>query len=214
MKDERIDELITMNPEVLVGKPIIRGTRIPVYLIAGFVETGMTPEEIVDDYPDLTIEEVIAATTFAKKIRKKVVAYITNGQRLLVFTHPLSPEAGIQVPAGTMQDVETPADAVLREAEEETGLADLEIVSFLGQRYFDRRPDGQGEIHHRHFFHLTCPGTPPEQWDWIEADPSDSSGPIPFSFYWVDLSGDIPKLAARQDELLHFLVADADTRTW
>ena len=33
---------------------------------------------------------------------QKVVAYITNGQRLLVFTHPLSPEAGIQVPAGTM----------------------------------------------------------------------------------------------------------------
>jgi|SRR6478735_4910720 len=210
MNDRQIDQYITMNPEVLLGKPIIRGTRIPVYLIAGFVETGMTPEEIVDDYPDLTIEEVIAATKYAEKIREKVVAYITNGQRLLVFTHPLSPEAGIQVPAGTMKPGEIPTEAVLREAEEETGLTDLEIVSFLGQRYVDWRPSGNDEIHHRHFFHLTYPGTPAEQWDWIESDPSDSSDPIPFSFRWVNLSGDIPELAARQGDLIH-LLKSADT---
>jgi 8-oxo-dGTP pyrophosphatase MutT (NUDIX family) len=149
--------------------------------------------------------QIDEAAKYPEKMREKVVAYITNGQRLLVFTHPLSPEAGIQVPAGTMKAGETPTEAVLREAEEETGLTDLEIVSFLGQSYLDVTPFGKDEVHHRHFFHLTCPGTPAEQWDWLESDPSDSSDPIPFSSSWVDLSGDIPKLAARQGDFVHLL---------
>lgn len=67
MNDRLIDKYITCNPEVLVGKPIIRGTRIPVYLIAGFAEMGMTPTEIVDDYPHLEIIEVEAAIAYAER---------------------------------------------------------------------------------------------------------------------------------------------------
>jgi len=67
MNDHLIDKYITSNPEVLMGKPIIRGTRIPVYLIAGFAELGMTPAEIVDDYPDLEIVEVEAAIAYADR---------------------------------------------------------------------------------------------------------------------------------------------------
>jgi 8-oxo-dGTP pyrophosphatase MutT (NUDIX family) len=63
----------------------------------------------------------------------KVTAFITrdgaHGRELLVFTHP---DAGIQVPAGTMEHGETPEIAVLREAFEETGLTDLRIVADLG----------------------------------------------------------------------------------
>jgi len=63
----------------------------------------------------------------------KVLAYITHANRLLVFSHPHSPEAGIQVPAGTLKDGERPEDAVLREAHEETGLTHLELAGFLGE---------------------------------------------------------------------------------
>lgn len=54
--------------------------------------------------------------------KDKVLAYITHGNRLLVFRHPHAPEAGIQVPAGTVEEGEDPGTAVLREAAEETGL--------------------------------------------------------------------------------------------
>ena len=86
-------------------------------------------------------------------IKRKAFAYITSGStsghRLLVFSHPLSPEAGIQVPAGTMDDGETPEEAVLREAGEETGLPDLKIVRMLGRQMFDARPFGRNELHDR-----------------------------------------------------------------
>jgi uncharacterized protein (DUF433 family) len=59
------DERIVRDPDVLLGKPIVRGTRVPVYIIVGLVENGQTSEEIVDDYPDLTIEDVDAAIAFA-----------------------------------------------------------------------------------------------------------------------------------------------------
>ena len=49
---------------------------------------------------------------------KKVYAYITRADRLLVFRHVDFPEAGVQVPGGTMDAGETPEGAVLREAAE------------------------------------------------------------------------------------------------
>jgi 8-oxo-dGTP pyrophosphatase MutT (NUDIX family) len=45
----------------------------------------------------------------------------------------MSPEAGFQVPAGTLEDGEEPERGVLREAMEETGLTRLEVVAFLGE---------------------------------------------------------------------------------
>ncbi len=64
MNQADMSRYITRNPEILGGKPIIRGTRIPVYLIVGFVEAGQSPEQIVDDYPNLTLEDVQAALVF------------------------------------------------------------------------------------------------------------------------------------------------------
>jgi len=49
-------------------------------------------------------------------IIQKVLAYVTWGDKLLVFSHPDFPEAGIQVPAGTIEPGEEPEAAVLREA--------------------------------------------------------------------------------------------------
>lgn len=65
MPRQSTHEQIVTDPAVLLSKPIVRGTRVPVYLILGLVEAGQTPEEIVDDYPDLTVEDVEAAVDFA-----------------------------------------------------------------------------------------------------------------------------------------------------
>ena len=67
MKRQALDERIVSDPAVLLGKPIIRGTRVPVYVVVGLVEAGQTPEQIVDDYPDLTVEDIEAAVAYAAR---------------------------------------------------------------------------------------------------------------------------------------------------
>ena len=134
---------------------------------------------------------------------RKAFAYITNGHRLLVFSHPDSPEAGIQVPAGTMLPDERPEDAVLREAYEETNLADLSIESFLGEQMRDLADFGRDEIHHRYFYHLRCPGEPPATWRHGEFNPSDGSAPgIAFEFFWATLPDGVPELTADHGKFL------------
>jgi 8-oxo-dGTP diphosphatase len=125
----------------------------------------------------------------------KVFAYITQGDRLLIFRHTDFPEAGIQVPAGTVKPGERPEDAVLREAIEETGLTDLTLTNFLGEQVRDRADVGLNQIHHQHFYHLKCGGHPPETWQHDETDPSDGSpAPIHFEFFWAQLPWNVPEL--------------------
>lgn len=131
-------------------------------------------------------------------IRQKVFAYITHRQRLLVFRHRDFPEAGIQVPAGTLEPGEKPAVGVLREAREETGLVNLRIVSLLGEQRRDMSDFGKPELHHRTFFHLCCWQPPPEQWSHAEIHASDGSEPIWFEFFWVALTA-VPPLIADHD---------------
>ena len=64
---------------------------------------------------------------WSMNIRHRAYAYITNGRRLLLITHPESPDAGVQVPAGTIEPGESPKYAVMREAREETGLAGAQV---------------------------------------------------------------------------------------
>ena len=56
---------IAMNPQVMGGKPVIRGTRIPVDMILRKLGAGMTDEEILADHPHLTTEDIRAAQAFA-----------------------------------------------------------------------------------------------------------------------------------------------------
>ena len=137
-----------------------------------------------------------------KRTIRKAFAYVTHGNRLLIFSHPLAPDAGLQVPAGTMLDVEAPEDAVLREATEETALTDLRVVRFLGEVRRDMADRGRDEIHHRHFFHLVCESDPPERWQNYEPDPSDGSDPPLFEFWWVSLPDGVPELIAGHGDML------------
>lgn len=133
----------------------------------------------------------------------KVFAYITNRNRLLVFRHTDFPEAGIQVPAGTVMPNEDLEAAVLREAEEETGLDVLTIKTYLGDQIRNMKDVGKDEIHHRHFYHLLCGGDPPEQWQHDEINPSEGDPvPIHFEFYWAEMPDQIPGLIADHGILL------------
>jgi 8-oxo-dGTP diphosphatase len=133
----------------------------------------------------------------------KVVAYITQGDKLLVFSHPYHPEAGIQVPAGTVEEGEPPREAVLREAQEETGLDDLEMRSYLGVREYDLSAYGRAEIQRRHFFHLAFGGEAPARWRHYEMHPSEGSAEqIEFELYWVKFPEEVPELAGGQGALL------------
>jgi 8-oxo-dGTP diphosphatase len=134
---------------------------------------------------------------------ERVLAYVTQGDRLLVFSHPHHPEAGIQVPGGTIEDGEAPLAAVLREAHEETGLSDLAVRSYLGVREYDLRSYGRDAVERRHFFHLELRGQAPATWRHFEMHPSDGSeAPIEFAFFWVRLHDEVPELIAGQGDLL------------
>ena len=122
-------------------------------------------------------------------VTRKVFAYITHGDRLLVFRHVDAPEAGVQVPAGTLHDGEAPEEGVMREAVEETGLMGLTLVGYLGDTWIDWSGQGREVIHHRLFYHLRCESQPLETWRHAELDPSDGSeGPIWFEFEWAPLA--------------------------
>ena len=127
----------------------------------------------------------------------KAYAYVTWEGQLLVFEHPKHPEAGIQVPGGTIESGESPGEAVVREVREEADLTDVEIVEKLGTDTFDMSK-WRDEIQERHFYWLRYTGTPPENWRGYERD---HGAPIPLDFYWVELD-EIPELHAGQGEYL------------
>jgi 8-oxo-dGTP pyrophosphatase MutT (NUDIX family) len=141
--------------------------------------------------------------------REKVVAYITHRRRLLVFTHRDFPEAGVQVPAGTVEPGESSEAAVLREAREESGLRDLALRRYLGERWHVLTPDGRDEVAHRRFYHLRCLGQPPESWLAMEEHPSEGGPePIAFECCWAPLPDCVPELVAGLGALLPALLAD------
>jgi len=61
-------ERIAIDPKILGGKPVIKGTRIPVYLIVNHIAAGYTIEKIIDEYPPLTLQDIKAALEFAAKL--------------------------------------------------------------------------------------------------------------------------------------------------
>lgn len=65
---EEFLDRITVDPDVLVGKPVIKGIRIPVYLIVELVANGIATKEILKEYPRLKEEDIKAALLYASKL--------------------------------------------------------------------------------------------------------------------------------------------------
>ena len=61
-----MDKIIIANPKVMCGKPVIKGTRIPVYLILNLIASGYDFDRIIKAYPELTKESIKAALEYAQ----------------------------------------------------------------------------------------------------------------------------------------------------
>ena len=66
-------KIITVEPGKRSGKPCIRGLRITVYDVLEYLAAGMTPDEIVSDFPDLTIQDIRACLAFAANRERQLV---------------------------------------------------------------------------------------------------------------------------------------------
>jgi len=59
---------ISVDPQVLVGKPIVKRTRIAVELVVDLMAQGWTQEQILDSYPNLTAEDIRACLAYASEV--------------------------------------------------------------------------------------------------------------------------------------------------
>jgi len=64
--EHKLLERIEINPQILAGKPVIKGTRISVELILRMLSQGISVEEILEEYPHLTEEDVKAALSLLR----------------------------------------------------------------------------------------------------------------------------------------------------
>ncbi len=69
------DDRISIDPKILVGKPVIRGTRIAVEFVIELLAEGWTTDQILENYPHLKLEDVRACLAYACKMMKLEKVY-------------------------------------------------------------------------------------------------------------------------------------------
>jgi uncharacterized protein (DUF433 family) len=62
---EKYKSIIRRNPNKRFGKPCVRNTRITVFDVLGWLASGMTHEEIISDFPELSVKDIIACLAYA-----------------------------------------------------------------------------------------------------------------------------------------------------
>lgn len=70
-------ERITVDPSVRFGKPCVRGTRLTVGDVLGYLAGGMTEAEVLADFPQLTHEDILACLAFAAERERRLVSIPT-----------------------------------------------------------------------------------------------------------------------------------------
>ncbi|SDX53331.1 NUDIX domain-containing protein [Marininema mesophilum] len=132
------------------------------------------------------------------QLSKKVLGYIVrknnNNWELLLFEHAAIPEAGIQIPGGTVEDFEDDLSAaLLREIREESGLEDLTVLTeILTEKFYH---DIKKECQERHFFVLIT-SSKKNKWSHTVNSSGKDSG-LQFNYYWKKLHT-VCNLAANQ----------------
>lgn len=141
------------------------------------------------------------------ELKRKVLAYITKGENaereILVFEHKDFPEAGLQVPGGTIEKDELLIDALYREIEEETGInrEELELKGKVNKtNYF---PEHKNVVYERNIFHLKFIGEVHSRWEYRVNGGGKDDGMI-FCHRWVPINK-LPELAADQDQAIEFI---------
>ena len=145
--------------------------------------------------------ETLDGTGSTMRVVEKAFAYITRNDELLVFRHVDFPEAGIQIPAGTIDPGESAEAAVVREAHEETGLREFHPPVHLGTTDFVSSSDPTTTVR-RHFFQLALAGEAPNRWRHTERHPTGGGDDFLFELYWINLHTPAPDLAPGHDAFL------------
>ena len=73
MTDQQLLERITIDPKVMVGKPVIKGTRLTIESILNLLAHGATIAEILEEYDGLTQEDILACLLFATRSLENTV---------------------------------------------------------------------------------------------------------------------------------------------
>jgi ADP-ribose pyrophosphatase YjhB (NUDIX family) len=135
------------------------------------------------------------------KYTDRVLAYVTrerDGRKeLLVFHHRDHPDAGTQVPAGRLERGEELEAGLLRELEEESGLANARVVRKFGT--FAPRELSHGRAYTNHAFEVEAPGAL-DAWEHVVAGGGDDAGLV-FLYRWVPLAP-APELWGESDPVL------------
>ena len=136
--------------------------------------------------------------------RCRVYAYVTSVKGVLILEHPKHPEAGLQIPGGTVEAGELPEVAVVREVIEETTLQQLSAPVLLGRHTFDMREFDMNEEQDAWFFQMHSLKPTRDSWLHEERFPSDSpvATPIPFRLYWANLPYEGKPLIAHHGKYL------------
>lgn len=142
------------------------------------------------------------------EIKRKVLAYITRGQEpnweILVFEHKDHPNAGWQVPGGTIESDELIIDALYREIKEETGIPrqDLELKGKVNKTNY--YPENSDTIYERSIFQLAYTGNPLKEWEHCVDGDGEDEGLI-FCHRFIPIK-ELPELAANQDQAIPLLL--------
>lgn len=73
--EEELLERIVVNPKVMGGKPVVKSTRITVELVLKLLAQGLSPNEILKDYPHLTRDDIAAVLLYAAKVAGEEEVY-------------------------------------------------------------------------------------------------------------------------------------------
>ncbi len=72
----RNDSRITVDPEIMHGKPVVKGTRIPVFVVLNLLAGGANSDGVLREYPDLTREDVLACLKYAAELAQDEVGIL------------------------------------------------------------------------------------------------------------------------------------------
>lgn len=134
------------------------------------------------------------------KTIKKAYGYITrikDGKiQVLVFRHSI-PEAGIQIPKGTVEADEDTYNAVIRKIKEETGLNNFEVQHLIAEDYWK---NDDGVIHHRYFYKINVTDAP-EQWKYNPEGGGAEIG-LTFHYFWISSKDEVELIRGHGDYLV------------
>lgn len=71
MNEPNLLDRIAINPSVCGGKPCIRGTRIYISIVLDALAEGLSPEEVIQHYPSLSIDDIHAALAYAAELARE-----------------------------------------------------------------------------------------------------------------------------------------------